>query len=114
MRFKNIEPKLMTLNEISSTCGLLYSSENYSYACKSTSEGGDGKQQCLNCNCPLAYSVDLAEMKKFDMYLYNEYKSYDDIIERLENGDNEEDIELEGGETWMIQYREVVEEKNNE
>lgn len=62
--YKKIEPVLTNIDELAKNCGLFVYSENLNggYGCRSKSKEKDELGCCFDFDCPLACSVDLAEL----------------------------------------------------
>ena len=97
MGYRKIKPILTNIWELSGACGLFTSGNNlnngYGYGCRSRSKDKEEVGKCFSWDCPLGYTTSLEDLKKHDIYLYNEY---------VEGGYNPENGD------WMIQYREIV------
>lgn len=76
MGYRNIKPEMINIVELMQTCGLFKDIEtNGGYGCKSKSKDKDESNLCFAWDCPLAWAADLSDMKKYDQYLYDEYKT---------------------------------------
>jgi hypothetical protein len=75
-RYKKIKPRLETIDEFISYCGLFTSETelNGGYGCKSKSVDKQEPGKCYAWDCPLAYVANLDDFKKHDKILYDEYK----------------------------------------
>jgi len=95
MGYRNIEPVLVDIWELSGSCGLFTGDTdlNNGYGCKSRSKDKEEAGKCYAWACPLGYTASLDDLKKHDMHLYNEYKN---------GGHDPEQSD------WMIQYRKIV------
>ena len=91
MGYKNIQPNLLTIGNLSVTCGLFKADTklNNGYGCESKSKLKSEVGKCYAFDCPLANLADVDDFKNHDADLYEEYK----------NG--------EENTRWMIQYRKV-------
>jgi hypothetical protein len=76
MGYRKVKPYLEYFDNLN--CGLFNSETdlNNGYGCRSESKYKDEPGKCYQWDCPLCYSADLSDLKKFDKQEYEDWLKY--------------------------------------